>query len=77
MIVLIFIISRFARGSSSLKDSIRVVLFSSGFYALFQFAASITLKELSYVLWIVQAWANILMITGVIKSQDRLTFLSK
>lgn len=77
MIVLVFIISHFARSKSSLKDSIRVVLFSSGFYAIFQFVASITLKELSYVLWIVQSWANILMIIGVMKSQDRLTFLSK
>ena len=77
MIVVVFIISYLGKSKSSLKDCIRVVLFSSGVSALFQFVASLTFKDLSYGLWIVQTWANILMIIGVMKSQDRITFFSK
>jgi len=77
MIVVVFIISRFGREVVSLKDCIRVVLFSSGFCALFQFAAGLVLIELSYVLWILQIWANILMIVGIMKWQDRIMFFSK
>ncbi len=77
MIVVIFVISRLGKSKSTLKDCIRVVLFSSGFYTLFQFVASVTLKELSYGLWVIQTWANILMIIGVMKSQDRKIFFSK
>ena len=77
MVVVVFIISRFRTEGRSLKDSIRVVLFSSGFCALFQFVASLVSIELNYVLWILQTWANILMIIGIMRLQDRIIFSSK
>ena len=77
MIIVVFIISRFGTGGRTLKDSVRVVLFSSGFCALFQFAASLVSIELHYVLWILQTWANILMIIGIMRLQDRIIFSSK
>ena len=77
MIVVVFIISRFGTEGRSLKDSIRVVLFSSGFCALFQFVASLVSIELNYALWILQTWANILMIIGIMRLQDRIIFSSK
>lgn len=77
MVVVVFIISRFGTEGRSLKDSIRVVLFSSGFCALFQFVASLVSIELNYVLWILQTWANILMIIGIMRLQDRIIFSSK
>jgi hypothetical protein len=77
MIVVVFIISRFRTEGRSLKDSIRVVLFSSGFCALFQSVASLVSIELNYVLWVLQTWANILMIIGIMRLQDRITFSSK
>jgi hypothetical protein len=77
MIIVVFIISRFGTGGRTLKDSVRVVLFSSGFCALFQFVASLVSIELHYVLWILQTWANILMIIGIMRLQDRIIFSSK
>ena len=77
MVVVVFIISCFGTEGRSLKDSIRVVLFSSGFCALFQFVASLVSIELNYVLWILQTWANILMIIGIMRLQDRIIFSSK
>ncbi len=77
MIVVVFIISHLGKGKSSLKDCIRVVLFSSGVCTLVQFVASLTLKDLSYGLWVIQIWANILMIIGIMKSQGRTIFFSK
>ena len=77
MIVVVFIISYLSKSKSTLKDCIRVVLFSSGVCTLFQFVFSFTFTDLNYGLWVIQTWANILMIIGIMKSQDRIIFFSK
>lgn len=77
MMVVVYIISRLGNGKSGIKDCIRVVLFSNGLYTLFQFVISLTFKELSYGLWVIQIWINILMVIGIMRSQGRTIFFSK
>ena len=77
IILMVYLITRVITVNTSLKTCIRVVLFASGNFVLLQFTILLTLPALSTILWIMQTWANILMILGILKSSGRIRILSR
>tara|TARA_B110000503_G_scaffold142854_1_gene241280 strand:- start:2372 stop:3250 length:879 start_codon:yes stop_codon:yes gene_type:complete len=77
IILMVYLITRVVTVNTSLKTCIRVVLFASGNFVLLQFTILLTLPALSTILWIMQTWANILMILGILKSSGRIRILSR
>ncbi|GAB4167037.1 MAG: DUF1189 family protein [Rickettsiaceae bacterium] len=71
MILMIFFFVKIKGLNRSLQDCIRVVLFSSGLYTLFQLIFFVLLQEMSFVLGMLQIWANFLMIFAIISSRDK------
>ena len=77
IILMVYLITRVVTVNTSLKTCIRVVLFASGNFVLLQFTILLTLPALSTILWIMQTWANILMILGILKVSGRIRILSR
>lgn len=77
IILMVYLITRVITTNTSLKTCIRVVLFASGNFVLLQFTILITLPSFSTILWIMQTWANILMILGILKASGRIRILSR
>ncbi|MFK7973600.1 MAG: hypothetical protein AB8B66_01870 [Rickettsiaceae bacterium] len=66
IILILFVFVKMINMQKKLSDCVRVVLFSSGFYTLLQFADLLPFQELNYVIWLVQTWANFLMIASIV-----------
>lgn len=76
-IIMIFFITKFSGLNISMKTCIRLTMYASGFYALFQFFFIFFAREYSSILWIVQTWANILMILGILSATGKSYFFNK
>lgn len=74
-IILLFI--KFSKSNNSMSDGVRVILFSNGFFVLFQFILLLGFIELNYIIWIVQTWSSFLMIVAVIRSTPKFTMIRK
>ena len=75
LLLIIFIYLKLSKSEKSMRDGIRVVVFSCGFYELFQFLMLIGSIELNYAIWIIKAWSSFLMIAAVIKSTPKFTLM--
>lgn len=75
VIILLFI--KFSKSNKSISDGVRVVVFSNGFFVLFQFILLLGFIELNYLVWIIQTWSSFLMIVAVIRSTPRFTIIRK
>jgi len=67
IIITIYFFLRFASVNCSLKTCIRMVLFASGLFALLHFIIILTAPYLISALWLVQFWANLLMVLAILK----------
>lgn len=76
-IVMIFLVTKISGLNLSMKTCIRLTMYASGFYALFQFIFLIAANEYSSIVWIVQSWANILMILGILSATGKNYFFKK
>lgn len=76
-IVMIFLVTKISGLNLSMKTCIRLTMYASGFYALFQFIFLIAANEYSSIVWIVQSWANILMILGILSATGKSYFFKK
>ncbi len=76
IVLMIYFITYFADIKASLKICIRMVLFASGVFTLFGFIIIFISKEFSTTLWILQTWANFLMILGILKTSGKSRFLA-
>lgn len=74
-IILLFI--KFSKSNNLTRDGVRVILFSNGFFVLFQFVLLLGIVELNYIVWIIQTWSSFLMIMAVIRSMPRFTIIRK
>lgn len=70
-IVMIFLVTKISGLGVSMKTCIRLTMYASGFYALFQFIFILAASEYSSIVWIVQSWANILMILGILSATGK------
>lgn len=70
-IIMIFFVTKISGLNVSMKTCIRLTMYASGFYALFQFIFIFFAGEYSSILWIVQSWANILMIFGILRATGK------
>lgn len=77
MILIILAFVKVVRIRRGFQDCVRVVLFASGFYVLFQFVALIGSVELNYLLRIIQTWSIFLMMGGIIKSNTNLSIFRR
>lgn len=73
-IIIIFIIIYLNLGKTSIKTCIRMVCFSSGTFAIFQPIVILALPHFAQPLWIIQTWANFLMILGILKATGKFNF---
>lgn len=76
-IIMIFFVTKFSGLNISIKTCIRLTMYASGFYALFQFIFIFFAREYSSILWVVQTWANILMIMGILSATGKTYFFNK
>ena len=76
-IVMIFLVTKISGLNLSMKTCIRLTMYTSGFYALFQFIFLIAANEYSLIVWIVQSWSNILMILGILSATGKSYFFTK
>jgi len=76
IIIMVYLITRLTAIKTSLKTCIRIVLFASGIFVLFQFIITLTAPNFSTALWIIQTWANLLMILGILKASGKNKFFS-
>ena len=77
LIIILFFVSRLSSMNISMKSCIRLAMYSSGFYALFQLIFVLIANEYSSLIWIVQSWCNILMILGILKAKGRNQFFKR
>lgn len=75
-IIMIFFVTKFSGLNLSMKTCIRLTMYASGFYALFQFIFIFFAREYSSILWVVQTWANILMILGILSATGKSYFFN-
>jgi len=75
-IIMIFFVTKLSGLNISMKTCIRLTMYASGFYALFQFIFIFFAREYSSILWIVQTWANILMILGILSATGKSYFFN-
>lgn len=71
LIILIYVISIIFNLRLGMETTIRMVLFASGVYVLLQPIIFIVLPSATTILWIIQFWANILMIMALFKMRTR------
>lgn len=76
-IIMIFFVTKFSGLNLSIKTCIRLTMYASGFYALFQFIFIFFAREYASILWVVQTWANILMILGILSATGKNYFFNK
>ena len=76
-IVMIFLVTKISGFNIPMKTCIRLTMYASGFYALFQFIFILAASEYSSIVWIVQSWANILMILGILSATGKSYFFKK
>ena len=76
IIIMVCLATRLVTVKTSLKTCIRTVLFASGIFVLFQFIITLTLPNFSTALWIIQTWADLLMILGILKALRKNKFFS-
>ena len=67
MTIIIFVFAKMTNLKASIKNCIRVVLFSNGVYVLLAPFALIGYNFMPYILMITQTWCAILMISGLMK----------
>lgn len=70
-IIMIFFVTKFSGLNIPIKTCIRLTMYASGFYALFQFIFILFAREYSSILWVAQTWANILMIMGILSATGK------
>lgn len=68
-IIIIFFLSKIINIYLSIKTCIRLAMYTSGFYTLFQCTVIFFTQEYSSIMWIIQGWSNILMILGILKTK--------
>ena len=73
-IIMIFFVTKLSGLAISMKTCIRLTMYASGFYALFQFVFILAASKYSSIVWIVQSWANILMILGILRARGKSYF---
>jgi hypothetical protein len=71
IIFVIYLMIRFSGQGTSLKTSIRMVFFASGVFVLLQFVIILAVPFLKTVLWMIQIWANFLMIIAILRVSGR------
>ena len=76
-IVMIFFVSRISKINIPMKSCIRLSMYASGFYALFQFIFTLAAPEYSSIIWFIQTWSNILMILGILSATGKNYFFNK
>ena len=76
-IVMIFYVAKISKLPIPMKTCIRLTMYASGFYALFNSIFMFVAPEYSSIVWAVQSWANILMILGLLKAKGKSYFFTK
>jgi hypothetical protein len=76
IIIMVYLVTRLVTVKTSLKTCIRTALFASGIFVLLQFIIILTVPNFSTALWIIQTWANLLMILGILKALGKNKFFS-
>jgi hypothetical protein len=76
-IAMIFLVTKISGLNLSIKTCIRLTMYASGFYALFQFIFLIAANEYSSIVWIVQSWTSVLMILGILSATGKNYFFRK
>ncbi|PCJ25063.1 MAG: hypothetical protein COA94_06815 [Rickettsiales bacterium] len=76
-ILVIYFITRAIAPQFSMQACIRTVLFASGSAVLIQPVLLLAIPTLSWLLGILQIWANLLMVLGILKASGRSRFSLK
>lgn len=77
IIIAIYLLSNFVGTKSSMKTCIRVTMFSSGVLVLLQPFLLLILPSYGSAVWVIQIWANFLMVLGIIKFSNQNFFKFK
>jgi hypothetical protein len=67
IIVIIYLLANFMSMKFPMKTCIRLVMFASGVFVLLQPIILIVAPIYGSFIWIIQMWANLLMILGILK----------
>jgi hypothetical protein len=76
-IIMIFFIAKLSNLKISMKACLRLTMYASGFYALLQFIFVLAASKYLTIVWVVQSWANILMILGILKANGKNYFFKQ
>lgn len=77
IIIAIYLLSNFLGTKSSMKTCIRLTMFSSGVLVLIQPFMLLIIPSYGSSVWILQLWANFLMVLGIIKFSNQTFFKFK
>jgi len=77
IIIAIYLLSNFLGTKSSMKNCIRLTMFSSGVLVLLQPLILLSIPFLASFVWVVQIWANFLMVISIIKFSNQNFFKFK
>lgn len=67
-IITMFLVTRISGVNFPIKTCIRLTMYTSGCYALFQFIFMLVANKYLSIVWIIQSWSSILMMLGVLRA---------
>lgn len=77
IVIMIYLFTNFTSIKFSMKICIRLTMFASGVFVLLQPAILIVAPNYSNIIWLVQIWANLLMIIGILNFSNYRLLKSK
>src|SRR5690606_38468242 len=76
IIIIIYLLANFMSIKVSIKTCIRIAMFASGVFVLLQPITLLIAPIYGNFIWIIQIWANLLMILGILKFTNHSFFKS-
>jgi hypothetical protein len=77
-IIVIYLITNFFMNMPTpIKSCARLVMFTSGVFIILQPVIFLVAPAYGGIIWIIQIWANFLMVLGILKSSNKNFFLGK
>lgn len=77
IIIMIYLLANFMSIKFSMKICTRLTMFTSGIFVLLQPTILIIAPAYGNFMWIIQIWANLLMVLGILKFSNHSLFKSK